>query len=276
MREIPEMPNMRMIWCPAGSFLMGATEAEKTEDAEEKEYPQHEVTITRGFWMGETPVTQAQFVSLMGYQPSHFDGERRPVERVSWHEAAAFCNALSRHLGDPAVFVEREREHAWEVECEIEKRWQSRRYYEALGFRLATEAEWEYACRAGSTAPRYAEIKRCAWYWNNADRQTQEVAQKQPNAWGLYDMLGNVWEWCYDAPSRSYTAQAACDPICDGEDLRGGLDGEEVVRVVRGGSWYSAKDVCRAAYRFDDVMFLRDDAIGFRVVRGVDGADRWR
>ncbi len=268
MPEMSEMPEMRMIWCPSGSFWMGATEAER---AESKEYPRHEVTLTRGFWIGQTPVTQAQFVALMGYQPSRFEGARRPVERVSWHEAAAFCNALSRHLGDPLVFVEQPREYAWDVQCRIDKRWVGVAYAQASGFRLPTEAEWEYACRAGSCAPRYAELKRCGWYWNNAARQTQDVAQKQSNTWGLYDTLGNVWEWCYDASGRSYTAESICDPICEGEDLRGGLDEKEVVRVVRGGSWYSGKEMCRAAYRFDDVMFLRDDAIGFRVVRGVVG-----
>ena len=245
--------DFAMRWIPAGRFLMGAGADDARAWDDEK--PQHEVTITRGFWMGETPVTQGQYKTIMDENPSHFHKAGwfkkaelgAPVERVSWYDAAAYVNKLSALEELSACFVG----SGEQMEGVGNK---GSDYVGCRGWRLPTEAEWEYACRAGTTSPRYGELSRIAWY--NSDT-THTVGQKQGNAWGLYDMLGNVWEWCYDW-FGGYSAQAATDPV-------GAATG--TFRVRRGGSWDFNASYVRAAQRNYFAPTDRNVNLGFRVVR---------
>jgi formylglycine-generating enzyme required for sulfatase activity len=168
--ESPQFVTQRLRWIPAGTFLMGSPESEAGRWPDER--PQHEVTLTRGFWMFDTPVTQQLWRAVMGDNPSQFNGDLRPVEKVSWDDTQRFLKALNQKLGD-AVFV------------------------------LPSEAQWEHACRAGTnTAYAFgddaAKLDDFAWYRDNSAGKTHPVATKQPNAWGLFDMHGNVLEWCQD------------------------------------------------------------------------------
>jgi eukaryotic-like serine/threonine-protein kinase len=184
--------QMKMI--PTGSFIMGA---EKGCFIHEK--PKHQVTITKPFLLGIYPVTQVQYSKIMGINPSFFKGSDRPVDQVSWNDAQEFCKRLSQKEG--------------------------------AKYRLPSEAEWEYAARAGTSTVYYwgDEIDGgVAWYDRNSERQTHAVGLKKPNAWGLFDMLGNVFEWCEDWHG-AYPSDPQVDP-------QGPINGE--VRVLRGGSWY--------------------------------------
>jgi formylglycine-generating enzyme required for sulfatase activity len=176
----------------------------------------HQVTLTQGFYMLETEVTQEQWESIMGENPSHFKGAKLPVESVSWSDCRTFVSRLSKLAADIAP-----------------------RGYK---FSLPTEAQWEYACRAGTSDAYAGDLDQMAWYDRNSDSKTHEVGTKQANAWGLYDMHGNVYEWCNDWYG-AYPADDVTDPI-------GASSGSN--RVLRGGSWnYGAED-CRSAFRFDD------------------------
>lgn len=239
-----------MRWIPAGTFWMGAGEDDK--DAFSNEKPQHAVTLTRGFWMMETPVTQGQYLDVMGENPSRFTevGLDAPVERVSWYDAAVFANKLSALEGLSACFVG----SGEQMEGVGNK---GSDYVGCEGWRLPTEAEWEYACRAGTVTPRYGELDKIAWYDENSNHTTNRVGQKQANAWGLHDTLGNVWEWCYDW-FGGYSAQAATD-------LVGAATGTG--RVKRGGGWYYYANNVRAAQRSSNTPTYRDYIIGFRLVR---------
>jgi len=246
-----------MVLVPAGSFRMGnitdhphGTEAEK---------PVHEVTITRPFLMTRTQVTQAQYEAVTGLNPSHFKGPDLPVEQVNWYEAVEFCNQLSRREGLNPCYSD----SGDEIVCD----------FQANGYRLPTEAEWEYACRAGTetdystgnmTCPESFPIDpalhRAGWYRGNADDSTHAVGHKVANAFGLYDMHGNVWEWCWDRYDGDYyTMSPAKDP-------RGPDSGS--YRVLRGGSWLNVAKHCRSAYRFGNDSGTRLFTYGFRVVRG--------
>ncbi|MCY3021627.1 MAG: formylglycine-generating enzyme family protein [Planctomycetota bacterium] len=195
------------------------------------ERPAHEVTLTKPCYTGKYEVTQEQFAQVMGTNPSHFKGQNLPVEQVSWDDAQAFCKKVSKKTGQTV--------------------------------RLPTEAEWEFACRAGTTMMYYtgddeADLGRAAWYGTNSNDTTHPVGQKEPNAWGVYDMHGNVWEWCADW-YEGYKSGAAVDP-------QSSTDGQ--ARVLRGGSWLYYAWYCRSAYRFRFYPGSRYDgyAIGFRVV----------
>jgi formylglycine-generating enzyme required for sulfatase activity len=221
--------TMRFVYIPPGKFTMGSPDSEEGHGAEEG--PQHEVTISKPFYMGATEVTQAQYEAVMGTNPSKFKDATNPVETVSWDEATEFCKKLS------------------------EKTLQA--------VRLPTEAEWEYACRAG-TKTRFSFgnsdsiLGDYAWHGSNCGGKTNPVGQKKPNAWGLYDMNGNVWEWCADWYGR-YPSGASVDPQGPGS---GGA------RVLRGGSWYRAEPhFFRCANRAGSrAPVNRSDAGGFRVV----------
>ena len=216
--------GFRMRLIPAGTFTMGSPESEEGRDADERE---HKVTLTKGFWMADAECTHAVYQAVTGKSPSRFTSDDRPVEQVSWNDAQGFLRSLNQKI--PGL-------HA----------------------RLPTEAEWEYAARAGEGAARYGELDAIAWFDDNADRQTHPVRQKQPNAWGLYDMLGNVFEWNQDWFAE-YDSQAQQDP-------KGPKTG--VRRVIRGGSWFDYARDCRAAYRGAIGPSHRDDYLGFRFVRG--------
>jgi len=215
---------------PPGTFQMGEPGSAKR------------VTITRPFKMFSVPMTQALYRHLVGEAPAHFKGDTRPMESVSWLDAVKCCNAFSSVLGLPA---------AYRIQGD-DVRWKG---LNPPGVRLPTEAEWEYACRAGITGDYAGNLDDMGWYDANSGKQTHPVGQKRPNAWGLYDMPGNVWEWCWD---------------WYGENLPGGNDpvgpASGSYRVVRGGSWYSSADFCRSANRLYDDPSGRYDYVGFRVV----------
>jgi formylglycine-generating enzyme required for sulfatase activity len=232
--------TMKLIRIPAGKFLMGSPATEK--DRSKAEGPQRRVTISKAFYMGATEVTQAQYESVMGKDPSKYKGPRNPVEQVSWHDATAFCTALSKKTQRTV--------------------------------RLPTEAQWEYACRAG-TRTRFSfgkagkadkNINAHGWHRGNSGGKTHPVGQKKPNAWGLYDMHGNVWEWCRDwYDEKFYANPKRVDP----ENTT-----KTKYRLYRGGSWID-KDLnnCRAASRFKNVSGHRGANVGFRVVvESVSGA----
>jgi sulfatase modifying factor 1 len=172
--------DVKLRWIPIGEGVMGSPEDEAGRWDDEG--PQHYTVCTEGFWMMETAVTQELWTAVMGSNPSHFsqgeDAPRRPVERVSWNDCLQFIEKI----------------HELHPELDLE-------------FNLPTEHQWEYAARAGSTESRYGALDEIAWYYRNSDNTTHPVGLKQPNPWGLYDMLGNVYEWCKDStgyPLKEY------------------------------------------------------------------------
>ncbi|MGI5832419.1 MAG: formylglycine-generating enzyme family protein [Thermoguttaceae bacterium] len=257
----------RFCWCPPGTFMMGSAEDEKDHENFET---LHEVTLTRGFWLLETEVTQLLWRSVTGrtvkdelrlYQPNvggvfepdeikRVDrlgyGSSYPIYFISWNEATDFCRILSEKTG--------------------------------LNIQLPTEAQWEYACRAGTLGPfavtQVSEVTLNAegvtttrlsmtdpadmcWYNENSNAGVQEVKQRVPNAWGLYDMHGNVWEMCADRYSKDYYSRSpATDPT-------GSTSGE--YRVNRGGSWFSYLKFCRSACRYRNAEDYRYNNLGFRI-----------
>lgn len=195
---------------------------------------QHEVSLTRGFFLAETECTQAQWSAVMETNRSKFKKPDHPVEKVSWYDAEEFCQKLTSTHQKEGVLPE-----GW--------RW-----------RLPTEAEWEFAARAGSTDARYGKLETIAWYQKNSEGQTHPVKQKAPNAWGLFDMLGNVSEWCADWDG-DYPGGAATDPV-------GPVEGS--ARVIRGGSWECSYKHIRSAFRcWFDPYFLFEN-LGFRPALG--------
>jgi formylglycine-generating enzyme required for sulfatase activity len=229
---------MKLVLIPAGEFLMGA--ADSDDDAGNDEKPQHRVRITRPFYLGATMVTRRQYRAVTGADPRCFEGsDDLPVDQVSWEDAMAFCARLNelgrRQLGDAA-------------------------------YQLPTEAQWEYACRAGSqTRFSFGDDDRVlgyyGWFSRNSKGRTQPVGQKRANAWSLFDMHGNLWEWCWDAYDGSYYAKS---PVDDprGPDPAGAAD-----RVNRGGCWLNIPRNCRSANRGWNTPGSRYNNVGFRVAR---------
>ncbi len=245
-------PGAAIVRVPAGTFRMGTPSG-----GYDDERPVHAVTITRPFELWSTPVTQAQWKALMGNSPSKFSGDARPVECVSWYDAVAYCNALSRALGlDEAYVLTSVKGKPGAEGFEASVAWKG---LGCAGFRLPTEAEWEYACRAGTTGERYGELDAVAWYDKNSGGETHPVAKKQPNAWGLYDTIGNVWEWVWDWKGE-YSPGDQRDPT--GPDAGAG-------RVYRGGGWSVVADVARAAYRRGGGPGTRGGRLGFRPSRSL-------
>ena len=242
--------DFAMRWIPAGTFWMGAGDDDK--EAYDDEKPQHEVTLTQGYWMGEMPVTQGQYQTITSQNPSlfHKAGLDAPVEQVNWYDAAAFANKLSALEGLSPCFVG----SGEEMDGVGNK---GSDYIGCKGWRLPTEAEWEYACRAGTATPCYGSLKKIAWYEENSGGTTHAVGQKKANAWGLYDTLGNVWEWCYGWYD-DYSAQAATDPVAAATGAG---------RVLRGGGWGNDANFMRAVQRYYDSLTYRNYDLGFRLVR---------
>ena len=215
--------GMKLRRIPPGTFKMGSAHGEEDEESI------REVTISRAFHIGVYEVTQEEWEAVMGTTPSEFWGPRRPVDSVSWKDVQKFLKKLSRREG--------------------------------VTYRLPTEAEWEYACRAGTTSKYYwgdAWDDRFGWCNQSPKLETQEVGVKLPNAWGLYDMSGNVYEWCQDWYD-SYPGEASA------RDPAGPDDGWS--RVMRGGSWFRNAQRCRSANRSNRVPDFRGNDRGFRVVR---------
>ena len=240
--------GIEMVAVPAGSFTIG----DNSGDSDEQ--PAHQVSVS-GFLIDVHEVTQENYEKLMGKNPAKFKNPESPVERASWVSAAQYCNMRSSMEGfqpcyDPQTY-----------RCD----------FQANGYRLPTEAEWEYACRAGTRTPwsfgsNEAELGKRAWFKANGEKTTHAVAGKDPNPWGLYDMHGNVAEWCNDFYAESYEhGEGALDPS-------GPASGEE--RVLRGGSWKSSPDSCRSSARYSEPPGFADvcfgyEAYGFRCVRRV-------
>jgi len=228
--SLPGGESMAMEWIKYGSFVMGSS---KSEGGRESDEDAHTVGIGRAFWMGRTEVTQAQWKAVMGSAPSGFSasGPDAPVESVSWNDAQQFCAKLSQIAREAGTLPE------------------------GYEFRLPTEAQWEYACRAGTTGAYAGPMRDMAWSAVNSGRSTHKVAQKLPNAWGLFDMHGNVAEWCLDW----YAPYSGDSLISDGP-----RDG--TFKVVRGGSWQQGMIKCRSAARNRFLPTDRWNYIGFRPV----------
>ncbi len=243
--ELPESAEsigMEFKLIPAGTFTMG-----EGDDA-------HDVTLTKPFKMGVHEVTQAQYEQVMGVNPSIFKGADNPVEKVNWDDAVEFCRKLS------------------ELPAEKEA---------GNVYRLPTEAEWEYACRAGTTT-KYSfgddesELGDYAWYGVNSDQKTHPVGSKKPNAWGLYDMHGNVVEWCQDwygdYPSGSVTdPSGATSGSGVAQAVGKAVDSLRVLRVLRGGCWRYPSENCKSAYRSVFGPSMSTSYMGFRVCLSPSG-----
>lgn len=235
-----------MVFVPANTFTMGSPATETGHQADEG--PQTTVTFTKGFWMSKFLVTQAEYLAVTGTNPSGFPGDlNRPVESVSWFAASDYCTALTAK--DRAAG----------------------RIPPGTHYRLPTEAEWECAARAGTTTrfsygddPDLTGLAGHAWYANNSGLTPHPVGQKLPNAWGLYDMAGNVWEWCQDWYG-TYPGGAVTDP-------QGPADNPIGWKVIRGGAWEGSEFDCRPASRWFQGAspFITDFIIGFRVVLAFD------
>ncbi|MDR2897674.1 MAG: formylglycine-generating enzyme family protein [Spirochaetaceae bacterium] len=262
-----------LVLIEAGTFDMGSPESEEGHTTDET---LHKVRLTNGFYMGKYEITQGQYEAVMGSNPSHFQvesrgytagdvQENRPVESVSWYDAIVFCNTLSMMEGltpayskggetDPGKWgaVPRRSDSDWNaITCN----------FDADGYRLPTEAEWEYACRAGTSYRAGTDtedaISAAGWYRDNGKKMTREVGLKAANAYGLYDMLGNVSEWCWDW-FGDIQGETQTNPT-------GTPTGSS--RVIRGGGWFSVAVYLRSADRDYNNPYSRDYIIGFRVVR---------
>jgi len=221
--------KLELVLIPAGEFKMGSPDSDK--DAFKWEKPQHRVRITKPFYLGKFLVTQEQWEAVMGGNPSDLKGPKKPVEMVNWED----CQKFLKRLNDK---VRGER------------------------FQLPTEAQWEYACRAGSKT-RYCfgddekQLGEYGWYEKNSGNTTHPVGEKKPNGWGLYDMHGNVWEWCQDWYGDGYYATSPTD------DPMGAATGSH--RVVRGGWWFDPAGLCRSAFRGLSESGRRFEDLGLRV-----------
>ena len=231
-RQVPlgEGVVLELTLIPPGSFWMGTDGEEGGEGLTET--PRHLVTLSSGFWIGAYLFTQAQWQLVMGNNPSHFRGADRPVETIPWTSARSCCDRLGDLFGGR--------------------------------FRLPTEAEWEYACRAGTSSAFHsgndeASLARAGWYVRNTDQRTMPVGQFVPNAWGLYDAHGNVYEWCADRV-RVFTKRPATDPFGEGP----------ASHCIRGGYWGRPPLSCRSAYRDGYSNGAHSSMAGFRVARDLD------
>ena len=254
-------------WCaiPAGCYKMGAPAGETCRISTEV---QHEVTLTKKFEIQSTETTQDQFKKLMNSSPSHYSscGGTCPVEMVTWDVAASFCNALSKSAGYKECYSCSTTSGLFS--CKDAPSYAYSKIYQCPGYRLPTDAEWEYACRAGTTGATYlGAIKICigadsvadkvSWYAWNALMSTHPAGKKAVNAWGLYDMLGNVFEWCHDWFSKKSAA-----PVTDPWGSMSGAN-----RMLRGGSISNGPQYLRAAARRDFPPSSARSSFGFRCVR---------
>jgi formylglycine-generating enzyme required for sulfatase activity len=241
-------------WIPAGEFTMGspADEANREND----EGPQRRVRISQGYWMMEHEVTQGQWRALMGSNPAHFwgCGDKCPVEKVSWVDSALFANKLSQKEGLPLCFTADGRSGVGDG---------GKDYVDCKGWRLPTEAEWEYAARAGTTTPHHGKVDEIAWYSGNAGIKTHPVCRKERNKWKLCDVSGNVWEWVYDwYHADAYQQLSGDTPSVDPVFIKTGSD-----RSVRGGSWGNGARYARSASRSRNTPTWRNINLGLRLLR---------
>jgi formylglycine-generating enzyme required for sulfatase activity len=244
--QITTKTNVEMVLIPGGEFIMG------DDKGQDDEKPTHKVQIS-AFYMDKYEVTQKAYENMMGTNPSKFKGPDKPVERLSWFGAIQYCNMRSLREGLSPCY------DLTTLQCN----------YDSNGYRLPTEAEWEYACRAG-TDTKYSfgnapdRLGQYAWFKTNANKTTHPVGQKKPNPWGLYDMHGNLWEWCNDYYDQNYYQKSG------GENPLGPSTGQE--RVLRGGSWAGSAESSRSSTRYSETPGFADvcfgyEAYGFRCVK---------
>ena len=262
-----------------GRFWMGCDDKEGFHN----ERPRHQVAISKGFWISQTPVTQGLWEKVMGENPAAFKGATRPVENVSWFDAVRFCNRLSELAGLEPVYEIGEGD---EESLNSSEQPPVSRREGADGFQLPTEAEWEYAAKAG-TELTYAgsdELDEVAWHWGNADRQTHPVGQKRPNANALYGLSGGVFDWCfdeYDDDAYRGRVKGIWDWDFDECDDDASRQREEIVtdpvitppganyRVRRGGDWWGGAVTCRVTIRDCDPPTWKKDCLGLRLIKYV-------
>ena len=225
---VQEKPRaLEFVLIRPGNFMMGCSPHDSECYSEEK--PAHPVEISRSFEIGKFQVTQSQYEAVMGTNPSYFSGPNHPVDGVSWDDAQKFCDKLNARK-------------------------------DGYHYRLPTEAEWEYAARAGNPSPRYGALNEVAWYHDNSEGTTHPVGMKKPNAFGLYDTLGNVWEWVQDRYGLDYYSHSPA------RDPQGPSTGE--YRVARGGSWRGVvRGLARVSSRYVLRAGVRSIVVGFRCAR---------
>ncbi len=241
--------GIEMVQVPGGWFTMG--------DENEVDAKPHQVRVS-SFYIDKYPVTQEEYQRVMGKNPSRWKASENPVEQVRWSDAVRYCNARSRlEKLQPCYDLQ-----AWKCD------------FDANGYRLPTEAEWEYACRAVTKTMYFfgnepSKLKDYAWFDENSGAKPRPVGQKQPNPWGLYDMYGNIWEWCNDFYKVDYYQESP------EENPKGPKTGE--TKVVRGGAWKFSAESCRSGYRYNEAPGYADvcfgyDIYGFRCVRNAPDA----
>ena len=272
LESIENSIGMTLKLIPAGEFFMGSPDdAIEAESDESDEKPLHRVRISKPFRLGVCEVTQAQYQAVMGNNPSRFSAngegkdrvagqstEQFPVENVSWLDAIQFCNRLSENEGKKPFYA------IDGTDVRVPD-------WNGQGYRLPTEAEWEYACRANtSTQTRYSfgdnpvELRVYGWFDGNSEQRTHPVRQKRPNGFGLYDMHGNVWEWCWDGHwAGYYKVSPANDPTGPERTILQG--------VIRGGAWKSPRQDCRSADRDSRAPMDQFGYVGFRLALGQSG-----
>ena len=241
--------GVEMVRLRGARFTMG--------DKDEVDAVPHEVVVS-SFYMDKYLVTQEEYQRVMGKNPSRWKAGKNPVEQIRWSDAVRYCNARSRSEGLKSCYDL----STWECD------------FDANGYRLPTEAEWEYACRAGTTTAYFfgndpSKLKNYAWFDENSGRKPRPVGQKLPNPWGLYDMHGNVWEWCNDFYKVDYYQESP------EQDPKGPKIGDN--KVVRGGAGKFSAQSCRSGYRYNEAPGYADvcfgyDIYGFRCVRNASGA----
>lgn len=270
----PEIPSIDgMLYVPGGTFTMGRTNSGSSKDIEtDDELPAHSVTLN-SFYIGKYQVTQGEYQAVMGSNPGYSFGvgENYPVYEVSWYDAIKYCNLRSMNEGlAPAYSVN----SSTDPEDWVEVPWDPNNYavldaaicnWDANGYRLLTEAEWEYAARGGTNNPNYLysgsdNLDAVAWHVNNSDGNTHPVGGKAANGLGIYDMSGNVFEWCWDWFDY-YSSSPSNNP-------KGPESGSS--RVMRGGSWHNGSSYCRVVYRLNCAPDGKFSNGGFRVCRSVN------
>jgi formylglycine-generating enzyme required for sulfatase activity len=241
--------GIEMVKIPEGWFDMGSGSGSPDES------PAHKVWVD-SFLMDKYELTQEQYARLVGRNPSSFKGADRPVDTISWADAVLYCNLRSRAEGLEPCYDEKS--DTWHCD------------FQANGYRLPTEAEWEYACRAGAETEHYfgsdpRELKKYGWYIDNSFKKTHSVGEKRPNRWGLHDMYGNVAEWCNDVYDTNYYKRSPS------KNPRGPEGGD--IKVLRGGGWHDSPDCLRSSWRAGENLSFADacimDSMGFRCVKSI-------
>ena len=271
------------VYIPAGTFQMGSTAGYDNEE------PVHGVTISKGYLMGRHEVTQKEYEKYCSYtggenkKPTELygDGDDYPAYYVSWYDAVVYCNrrSIAEDLTPCYAIGGKTNPDEWgTVPTSNDSKWNGVTCdWNANGYRLPTEAEWEYAARAGDATTEEKtwsgtktenDLENYAWYSKNNGRKTHQVGKLAPNAWGLYDMSGNVWEWCWDWYDEKYYSSSSTESVPNPTGPTGGSSDD--YRVFRGGSWSNGTDSCEVSFRGYSGPIYRSSSLGFRVVRSAN------